>query len=71
MPSPAPGSWIQRTTSSGPTRRPTLANQSVEQNESDRIEWLRLADVPGMIERREIVSGITLIGLQQILLNHA
>jgi hypothetical protein len=30
-----------------------------------------LADVPGMIERREILSGITLIGLQQVLLNHA
>jgi hypothetical protein len=27
---------------------------------------LALADVPGMIERREILSGITLIGLQQV-----
>jgi 8-oxo-dGTP pyrophosphatase MutT (NUDIX family) len=45
--------------------------EPVEQNESDRVEWLPLAGVPAMIERREIVSGITLIGLQQVLLNHA
>jgi 8-oxo-dGTP pyrophosphatase MutT (NUDIX family) len=52
-------------------RSATYVGEPVEQNESDRVEWLRLADVPGMIERREIVSGITLIGLQQVLLNHA
>jgi 8-oxo-dGTP pyrophosphatase MutT (NUDIX family) len=49
----------------------TYIGEPVEQNESDRVEWLRLADVPAMIERREIVSGITLIGLQQVLLNHS
>ncbi len=45
--------------------------EPVERNESDRIEWLPLADVPGMIERREIVSGITLLGLQQALLRRS
>ncbi|MET9317532.1 hypothetical protein ABZX12_37410 [Kribbella sp. NPDC003505] len=38
-------------------------------NESDRIEWIPLADVPAMIARHEIVSGITLVGLQQLLLS--
>jgi 8-oxo-dGTP pyrophosphatase MutT (NUDIX family) len=46
----------------------TYIGEPVEQNESDRIEWLPLADVPALIERREIVSGITLVGLQQMLL---
>src|SRR5258708_10988118 len=31
----------------------TYVGEPVEQNESDRVEWLRLADVPGMIERSE------------------
>ncbi|MFF0343829.1 NUDIX domain-containing protein [Kribbella sp. NPDC004875] len=44
------------------------AGEPTERNESDRIEWIPLADVPGMIARHEIVSGITLIGLQQALL---
>jgi 8-oxo-dGTP pyrophosphatase MutT (NUDIX family) len=42
--------------------------EPTERNESDRIEWIPLADVAGMIVRHEIVSGITLIGLQQTLL---
>jgi 8-oxo-dGTP pyrophosphatase MutT (NUDIX family) len=42
--------------------------EPTERNESDRIEWIPLADVPAMIARREIVSGITLVGLQQALL---
>jgi 8-oxo-dGTP pyrophosphatase MutT (NUDIX family) len=42
--------------------------EPTELNESDRIEWIPLADVPAMIARREIVSGITLVGLQQVLL---
>jgi 8-oxo-dGTP pyrophosphatase MutT (NUDIX family) len=42
--------------------------EPTELNESDRIEWVPLADVPAMIGRREIVSGITLVGLQQALL---
>lgn len=42
--------------------------EPTERNESDRIEWIPLTDVPAMIRRREIVSGITLVGLQQALL---
>jgi 8-oxo-dGTP pyrophosphatase MutT (NUDIX family) len=45
------------------------AGPPTELNESDRIEWIPLADVPGMIARHEIVSGITLVGLQQLLLS--
>jgi hypothetical protein len=41
----------------------------VEQNEPDRIEWIPLAAVPAMISTRQIVSGITLVGLQQLLLH--
>lgn len=44
------------------------AGPPTELNESDRIEWIPLADLPGMIARHEIVSGITLLGLQQELL---
>jgi len=47
---------------------PEYAGPPTEQNESDRIEWIPLADLPGMIARHEIVSGITLLGLQQLLL---
>lgn len=47
----------------------TYAGEPVEQNESDRIEWIPLTAVPAMIARQEIVSGITLIGLQQTLLS--
>jgi hypothetical protein len=39
-----------------------------ERNESDRIEWIPLGDVPAMIAAGEIVSGISLVGLQQALL---
>ncbi|MEV6281600.1 NUDIX hydrolase [Kribbella sp. NPDC051770] len=44
------------------------AGEPTERNESDRIEWVPLADVPAMISRREIVSSITLVGLQQELM---
>ncbi|QNE18340.1 NUDIX hydrolase [Kribbella qitaiheensis] len=57
--------YVFRTTSA------SYVGEPVERNESDRIEWVQLADVQGMIERHEIVSGITLIGLQQALLQDA
>jgi len=46
----------------------TRIGEPTEHNESDRIEWIPLAEVPAMIQRREIVSAITLLGLQQTLL---
>ena len=35
--------------------------------ESDRVAWIPLAEVPGMIARREIVGGVSLIGLLHLL----
>ncbi|HEV7651153.1 MAG TPA: NUDIX hydrolase [Actinophytocola sp.] len=35
--------------------------------ESDRVAWIPLADVPGMIARREIVGGVSLVGLLHLL----
>ena len=49
----------------------TRIGEPTERNESDRIEWIPLADVPAMIARHEILSGITLLGLQQTLLADA
>jgi 8-oxo-dGTP pyrophosphatase MutT (NUDIX family) len=45
--------------------------EPVEQNESDRIEWIPLTEVPAMIARQEIVHGMTLVGLQQTMLQAA
>jgi 8-oxo-dGDP phosphatase len=36
--------------------------------ESDRVDWIPLADVPGMIQRREIVGGVSVVALQQIII---
>ncbi|MEU2925748.1 NUDIX hydrolase [Streptomyces sp. NPDC007251] len=40
-----------------------------ERNESDRVEWIPLADLRGMIARREIVSSATLVGVMALLLD--
>jgi 8-oxo-dGDP phosphatase len=42
-----------------------------ERNESDRIEWVPLREVRGMIDRREVVSGGSLLGLLYLLLDEA
>ncbi|CBG70861.1 MULTISPECIES: NUDIX domain-containing protein [Streptomyces] len=42
--------------------------EPTERNESDRLEWIALADVPGLITRREIVSSATLVGVMALLL---
>jgi 8-oxo-dGTP pyrophosphatase MutT (NUDIX family) len=42
-----------------------------EVNEADRIEWIPLADVRAMIDRREIVSSGSLVGLLYLLLDEA
>ncbi|GHB06407.1 hypothetical protein GCM10010305_57090 [Streptomyces termitum] len=41
----------------------TCEGPPTEKNESDRIEWIPPADVRGMLDRREIVSSGSLIGL--------
>ncbi|GGL62060.1 NUDIX hydrolase [Streptomyces fumigatiscleroticus] len=43
--------------------------EPTERNESDRLEWIPLADVPAMIARREIVSSATLVGVLALLLD--
>ena len=40
-----------------------------EKNEADRMEWISLAKVLGMIDRREIVSASSLVGLMRLLLD--
>ncbi|MFJ1974084.1 NUDIX hydrolase [Streptomyces sp. NPDC087903] len=42
-----------------------------EKNESDRIEWIPLSEIRGMIDRREIVSSGTLVGLLYVLMDEA
>ena len=38
-----------------------------DRTEADRIEWVPLAEVPGLIDRGAIVSGATLIALLYLL----
>lgn len=49
----------------------TYSGPPTEKNESDRIEWVPLADVRGMIDRREIVSSGSLVGLLYVLMDEA
>ncbi|MGW1074248.1 NUDIX hydrolase [Streptomyces sp. NPDC002537] len=42
-----------------------------EKNESDRIEWIPLDQVRGMIDRREIVSSGSLVGLLYLLMDES
>ncbi|MEW1657371.1 MULTISPECIES: NUDIX hydrolase [unclassified Streptomyces] len=49
----------------------TYVGTPTEKNESDRIEWIPLADVRGMIDRREIVSSGALVGLLYVLMDEA
>ncbi|MFD6465595.1 NUDIX hydrolase [Streptomyces goshikiensis] len=41
----------------------------IEMNESDRVEWIPLANIRGMIDRREIVSSGSLVGLLYVLMD--
>ncbi|CAL9674881.1 Methanol dehydrogenase activator (plasmid) [Streptomyces sp. enrichment culture] len=43
--------------------------EPTERNESDRLEWIPLSEVHGMIARREIVSSATLVGVMALLLD--
>lgn len=45
----------------------TYIGPPTEKNESDRIEWIPLAEITGMIDRREIVSSASLVGLLRVL----
>ncbi len=54
-----------------PGRRGDVRGPPTEKNESDRVEWIPLADVRGMIDRREIVSSGSLVGLLYVLMDEA
>ncbi|MGH8887665.1 MAG: NUDIX domain-containing protein [Egibacteraceae bacterium] len=41
-----------------------------ELNESDRVDWIPLSDIRGMIDRREIVSSASLVALLYVLLDY-
>jgi 8-oxo-dGTP pyrophosphatase MutT (NUDIX family) len=45
-----------------------VAGPPTEKNESDRIEWIPLSLLRGMINRREIVSSATLVAVMALLL---
>jgi 8-oxo-dGTP pyrophosphatase MutT (NUDIX family) len=45
------------------------AGEPTERNESDRLEWIGLDRIGGMIARREIVSSATLVGVMALLLD--
>lgn len=47
----------------------TYDGPPTEQNESDRIEWIPLADIRGTIDRRKIVSSGSLVGLLYVLMD--
>jgi 8-oxo-dGTP pyrophosphatase MutT (NUDIX family) len=45
----------------------TYIGPPTEKNESDRIEWVPLSKIAEMIDRREIVSSASLVGLLRVL----
>ncbi|MFE2290586.1 hypothetical protein [Streptomyces sp. NPDC059452] len=49
----------------------TYQGPPTEKNESDRIEWIPLTTIRDMINRRDIVSSGTLVGLLYILMDEA
>ncbi|QKW54592.1 NUDIX hydrolase [Streptomyces buecherae] len=49
----------------------TRIGDPTEKNESDRIEWVPLDRVRGMIDRREVVSSGSLVGLLYVLMDEA
>ncbi|MFB7753803.1 NUDIX hydrolase [Streptomyces sp. NPDC056121] len=49
----------------------TYDGPPTEENESDRIEWIPLSEVRGMIDRREILSSGSLVGLLYLLMDES
>lgn len=48
-------------------RGATYVAPPVDTHEADRIEWIPLDQIQGMIDRREIVAGVAVTGLLQLL----
>jgi 8-oxo-dGDP phosphatase len=44
--------------------------EPVDMHEADRIEWLPLAEIQAMIDGRQIVAGVAVTGLLQVLARH-
>ncbi len=38
--------------------------------ESDKVEWVPLADIPELINKKQIVAGTTLVALLYLLAGH-
>ncbi|MFD3572292.1 NUDIX hydrolase [Streptomyces sp. NPDC058644] len=49
----------------------TYVGEPTEKNESDRVEWIPLDQVRSMIDRREIVSSGSLVGLLYVLMDES
>ncbi|MET7727710.1 NUDIX hydrolase [Streptomyces mirabilis] len=49
----------------------TYEGPPTEKNESDRIDWIPLNEIRGMIDRREVVSSGSLVGLLYVLMDEA
>lgn len=55
----------------GAVTSPPYIGPPTEKNEADRIEWIPISEIRGMIDRREIVSSGSLVGLLYLLLDEA
>ncbi|MGA5363939.1 NUDIX hydrolase [Streptomyces purpurascens] len=49
----------------------TYSGPPTEKNESDRIEWVPIDRIRGMIDRREVISSGSLVGLLYLLMDEA
>ncbi|WP_413804246.1 NUDIX hydrolase [Streptomyces sp. OE57] len=49
----------------------TYDGPPTEKNESDRIEWIPINRIRGMIDRKEIISSGSLVGLLYLLMDEA
>ncbi|MGB8939048.1 MAG: NUDIX hydrolase [Streptomyces sp.] len=49
----------------------SYAGPPTEKNESDRIEWIPLSEIRGMIDRKEIVSSASLVALLYLLMDES
>ncbi len=68
------GEWVHavdRPWRTADLQQPLGAGPPTELNESDRIEWIPLSEIRRMIDRREIVSSGSLVGLLYLLLDEA
>ncbi|MGW3182955.1 NUDIX hydrolase [Kitasatospora sp. NPDC001119] len=45
----------------------TYVAPPVDTHEADRVEWIPISRIQGMIDRREIVAGVAVTGLLQVL----